>query len=62
MQGWKRRAIGYLGFVATALVATALGYQWGMRVYEGRPQTFLNSLQFAVEMFTTTGFGGDAPW
>ena len=62
MQGWKRRAIGYLGFVATALVATALGYQWGMGVYEGRPQTFLNSLQFAVEMFTTTGFGGDAPW
>ena len=62
MQGWKRRAIGYLGFVATALVATALGYQWGRGVYEGRPQTFLNSLQFAVEMFTTTGFGGDAPW
>ena len=62
MQGWKRRAIGYLGFVVVALVVTALGYQWGMGVYEGRPQTFLDSLQFAVEMFTTTGFGGDAPW
>jgi Trk K+ transport system NAD-binding subunit len=33
-----------------------------MRVYEGRPRTFLHSIQFAVEMFTTTGFGGDAPW
>jgi Trk K+ transport system NAD-binding subunit len=33
-----------------------------MRVYEDRPQTFLDSVQFAVEMFTTTGFGGDAPW
>jgi Trk K+ transport system NAD-binding subunit len=62
MQGWKRRAAGYLGFVALALVVTALGYQWGMGVYEGRPRTFLASLQFAVEMFTTTGFGGDAPW
>jgi Trk K+ transport system NAD-binding subunit len=62
MQGWKRRAAGYLGFVVFALVLTALGYQWGMRVYEGRPQTLIDSLQFAVEMFTTTGFGGDAPW
>jgi Trk K+ transport system NAD-binding subunit len=62
MQGWKRRAIGYISFVALAIVVTALGYQWGMGVYEGRPRTFLDSLQFAVEMFTTTGFGGDAPW
>jgi Trk K+ transport system NAD-binding subunit len=62
MDGWKRRAAGYLFFVVVALVATAVGYQWGMRVHEGRPQTFLDSLQFAVEMFTTTGFGGDAPW
>ncbi|MEF8861793.1 MAG: NAD-binding protein [Haloarculaceae archaeon] len=62
MQGWKRRAVGYLVFVGAALVLTAVGYQWGMRVYEGRPRTFLDSLQFAVEMFTTTGFGGDAPW
>ena len=62
MQGWKRRALGYLAFVGVALVATAVGYQWGMDVYEGRPQTFIDSLQFAVEMFTTTGFGGDAPW
>ncbi|MEF8778929.1 MAG: NAD-binding protein, partial [Natronomonas sp.] len=62
MDGWKRRAIGYFVFVAVALVLTAIGYQWGMRVYEGRPRTFLDSLQFAIEMFTTTGFGGDAPW
>ena len=59
---WQRRAVGYLGVVFAALVLTALGYQWGMTTYEGRPRTFLDSLQFAVEMFTTTGFGGDAPW
>lgn len=62
MDGWKRRAIGYFVFVAVALVVTAIGYQWGMRAFEGRPQTFLESLQFAAEMFTTTGFGGDSPW
>ncbi|MEF8827548.1 MAG: NAD-binding protein [Halolamina sp.] len=62
MQTWKRRALGYLVLLTTAIVLTATGYQTGMRVYEGRPRTFLDSLQFAVEMFTTTGFGGDAPW
>jgi Trk K+ transport system NAD-binding subunit len=62
MERWQRRAVGYLAFVGAALVAVALGYQWVMRVYEGRPRTFLDSLQFAVEMFTTTGFGGDSPW
>jgi Trk K+ transport system NAD-binding subunit len=62
MQTWKRRAFGYLALLAAAIALTATGYQTGMRVYEGRPQTFLDSLQFAVEMFTTTGFGGDAPW
>ena len=62
MQTWKRRAIGYFVLLAAAVVLTAKGYQIGMRVYEGRPRTFLDSLQFAVEMFTTTGFGGDSPW
>lgn len=59
---WRRRALGYLLVLSLAIVLTAAGYQFGMRVYEGRPRTFLDSVQFAVEMFTTTGFGGDAPW
>lgn len=62
MDDWKRRAIGYFVLLSVALLLTALGYRWGMRVYEGRPRTFLDSLQFAIEMFTTTGFGGDSPW
>jgi Trk K+ transport system NAD-binding subunit len=61
-QTWKQRAIGYLFVLLAAIVLTAIGYQTGMRVYEGRPRTLLHSIQFAVEMFTTTGFGGDAPW
>jgi Trk K+ transport system NAD-binding subunit len=59
---WRRRALGYLVVLSVAIMITAGGYQIGMRVYEGRPRTYLHSLQFAVEMFTTTGFGGDAPW
>ncbi|MFC5277972.1 potassium channel family protein [Halorubrum rubrum] len=62
MNGWQRRVVGYLLLLCLALVGTALAYRWGMATYEGRPQTFLDSLQFTVEMFTTTGFGGDAPW
>ncbi|ESS10250.1 MAG: K+ transport system, NAD-binding component [uncultured archaeon A07HR60] len=62
MNSLRRRIIGYFGFVAVVLTATAAVYQQGMRVFEGRPRTFLDSFQFAVEMFTTTGFGGDAPW
>jgi Trk K+ transport system NAD-binding subunit len=62
MDGWKRRALGYVVFVGVALLLTAFGYRHGMAVYEGRPRTFLESIQFAVEMFTTTGFGGDARW
>nr|WP_305149176.1 NAD-binding protein [Halobellus litoreus] len=44
------------------MLLTAVSYQFGMRVYEGDPVTLLHSLQVVVEMFTTTGFGGDAPW
>ncbi|MEF8822081.1 MAG: NAD-binding protein [Halovenus sp.] len=62
MNGLKRRIAGYSGILVVALVVTALGYQWGMATFEGRPRTFLASLQFTVEMFTTTGFGGDSPW
>jgi len=62
MNGLKRRVVGYSLVLLVALVVTALGYQWGMATYEGRPRTFLDSLQFTVEMFTTTGFGGDSPW
>lgn len=62
MNGWKRRAAGYVAMLIVSLVVTAIGYQWGMQAYEGRPRTLIESLQFVVEMFTTTGFGGDSPW
>jgi hypothetical protein len=57
---WERRALGYLLVLPTTLVAVSVGYQVGMRVYEGRPRTFLDAVQFTVELFTTLGFDGDA--
>ncbi len=64
MDAWKRRAVGYFALVGLAIVLTAAGYWYGMNTYESgsRYITFLDALQFAVEMFTTTGFGGDSPW
>ncbi len=62
MDRFRRRAIGYIIILAISLVLTALGYQYLMGRYEGRPRPFIDALQFAVEMYTTTGFGGDSPW
>ncbi|MDZ5809861.1 NAD-binding protein [Halorubrum sp. AD140] len=62
MDSWKRRVVGYSAFVLFVLISTAVAYRWGMRVYEGEPRTLIEALRFSVEMFSTTGFGGDAPW
>ena len=62
MDSWKRRVVGYSGFVLFVLIFTAVVYRYGMRVYEGDPRTMIEALRFSVEMFTTTGFGGDSPW
>ncbi|WP_144922671.1 potassium channel family protein [Halorubrum salsamenti] len=62
MDSWKRRVIGYSAFVLSVLVFTAVVYRYGMRVYEGDPRTMVEALRFSIEMFTTTGFGGDSPW
>ncbi|GAB7009355.1 potassium channel family protein [Halorubrum trueperi] len=62
MDSWKRRVVGYSVFVFAVLISTALAYRWGMRVYEGEARTLIEALRFSVEMFSTTGFGGDAPW
>jgi len=62
MDSWKRRIGGYSAFVLFVLIFTAVVYRYGMRVYEGDPRTMIEALRFSVEMFTTTGFGGDSPW
>jgi len=60
MDSWKRRVVSYVAFLGVVLAFTAFTYRWGMRVFESDPRTLTESFQFAIEMFTTTGFGGDA--
>jgi len=62
MNTWQRRTAYYLLTLVAVVALFTLLYHHGMVVYEGRPTTFLHSLQVVVETFTTTGFGSDAPW
>jgi Trk K+ transport system NAD-binding subunit len=62
MSKWRRRTALYLLSLAGVMAAYAFAYHIGMAVLEGRPSSFLHSVQVVVETFTTTGFGSDAPW
>jgi Trk K+ transport system NAD-binding subunit len=44
------------------LLASALLYQLGMGTLEGKPRTFWQSLEWASETLSTTGYGADAGW
>ncbi len=50
-----------LGMVLLVIVTATL-YMLGMTHLEGDPRTFLESLQFAAETLTTTGYGEDGRW
>lgn len=44
------------------MVVVALAYQLGMTYLEGDPRNFSDSLAWASETLTTTGYGADARW
>ena len=44
------------------LLTSALLYQMGMAALEGKPRTFWQSLEWAGETLSTTGYGADAGW
>lgn len=50
--------LGLIGLMALG----ALVYMLGMTFVEGEPRSFLDSLSFAAETITTTGYGGDHHW
>lgn len=62
MDKWQRRTVYYAFLLTGMILAYAVLYHHGMRIYEGENLSFLHSLQVVVETFTTTGFGSDAPW
>lgn len=44
------------------VVVSALLYMWGMAALEGKPRTFWESLEWAAESLSTTGYGADSRW
>ncbi|MFL6259289.1 MAG: potassium channel family protein [Thermoanaerobaculia bacterium] len=56
-----RLAILVLGLLLTILVSTFL-YMWGMAALEGKPRGFWQSLEWAGETLSTTGYGADSSW
>jgi Trk K+ transport system NAD-binding subunit len=49
------------GLLLTVLVSTVL-YMWGMAALEGKPRNFWQSLEWAGETLSTTGYGADSRW
>ena len=59
---WQRRTLRYALALGAIMLVYSVLYHFGMAYVEGRPRSFLHSVQVVVETFTTTGFGSDSPW
>jgi Trk K+ transport system NAD-binding subunit len=57
-----RRLLVLLALLPAAVLILGTIYMLGMDYLEGTPRTFLQSLQWASETLTTTGYGGDSHW
>lgn len=57
----RRLAVLILGLLLTVL-ASAFLYMWGMAALEGKPRSFWQSLEWAGETLSTTGYGADSGW
>ena len=57
-----KRLLVLLTLLPTAALVLGTLYMLGMDHLEGSPRTFLQSLQWASETLTTTGYGGDSHW
>lgn len=62
MKRSTRRLLMLLGFLPSAVLVMGFFYMLGMTHLEGVPRTYLESLQWATETLTTTGYGGDNRW
>ena len=57
-----RRLLALLALLPAAVLILGTIYMLGMEHLEGTPRTFLESIQWASETLTTTGYGGDNRW
>jgi Trk K+ transport system NAD-binding subunit len=58
----SRRLLLLLASVIVYLFIVSLLYQFGMGYFEGKPRTLLQSVEWAADTFTTTGYGRDTHW
>jgi Trk K+ transport system NAD-binding subunit len=58
----QRRLLLLLAALPVLIVAAGLLYGLGMAWLEGEPRGFWDSLEFAAETLSTTGFGRDNAW
>ncbi|MEM7482251.1 MAG: NAD-binding protein [Acidobacteriota bacterium] len=58
----RSRIVALLLALPVLLLIASTLYWLGMDRLEGDPRTYRDSLQWAVETFTTTGYGGDHHW
>lgn len=57
-----RRLLVLLAILPATVLIMGTVYMLGMEHLEGAPRTFLQSVQWATETLTTTGYGGDSHW
>src|SRR5215213_4448069 len=62
MRRSRRRLFLLMLTLPLLAVVTALLYMWGMAELEGKPRDFWQSLEWAGETLSTTGYGADARW
>jgi len=62
LQRSTQRLLLFVAALPATLVVMAAIYMTGMEHLEGSPRTFLESLQWASETLTTTGYGNDSHW
>jgi Trk K+ transport system NAD-binding subunit len=58
----RRRLAGLLLGLLLTVLASSFLYMWGMAALEGKPRTFWQSLEWAGETLSTTGYGADSGW
>lgn len=57
-----KRLLALLALLPLAVLVLGTIYMFAMTYLEGSPRTFLESLQWAAETLTTTGYGNDSHW
>ena len=62
MQRSRKRLLGLVAALPILVLLAALAYMVGMAALEGEPRGFWQSIGWAAETLSTTGYGSDTTW